>query len=91
MTFRTVSSIVIKISITLDPSFERDAQRLTKVAENSYVDTRGNYFTYLVENEILRLFNQFQVIHHWEGMGLEHQHAGGQSHRHGMIEAVFQC
>ncbi len=60
------------------------------VGRNEFCDGRGHFMTYFEKDEILELFPEYKIIHHWEGMGPLHRHGDGKEHCHGLIHAVFQ-
>ena len=73
-----------------DPSFSRLSQTWKCIGKTSFADEQGNIRTYLETDEILNLFDEYEAIHHWEGIGPEHRHGNGPPERHAMIEAVFK-
>jgi 2-polyprenyl-3-methyl-5-hydroxy-6-metoxy-1,4-benzoquinol methylase len=73
-----------------DPSYARNAQTLQRVTDSSFMTELGEFRTYLKPHEILTLFPDFKVIHHWEGLGKAHSHGGGKPHQHGVVEAVLR-
>jgi cyclopropane fatty-acyl-phospholipid synthase-like methyltransferase len=73
-----------------DASYPRYAQGGKTIGKNSFVDQRGNLRTYLEAGEILDLFRDYEVIHHWEGVGPEHRHGDGPMERHAVTEVVLQ-
>lgn len=86
-------SIVFARAFTIaDPSFARtrDSQEWISLVKNSFTDGRGHFRTYLEAEEMPRLFGDFKVIYHWEGLGPEHRHADGPLERHAEVEGIFQ-
>lgn len=75
---------------TLDPAFERISRTLKPIGKNSFQDDEWGTKTYLEPGEILDLLPDFEVIHHWEGMGPEHRHGASAPERHAMAEAVLR-
>jgi 2-polyprenyl-3-methyl-5-hydroxy-6-metoxy-1,4-benzoquinol methylase len=61
-----------------------------KIGKNSYRDASGSTRTYLEPGEIIRLFEGFYVVEHWEGPGPVHRHGDGPPEQHPSIEAVFR-
>lgn len=57
---------------------------------NSFSDERGSVRTFLEAGELPRLFEGYEVLHSWEGVGPEHRHGNGPPERHGMVEVVLQ-
>jgi len=75
---------------TADPLFSRYTQEWKTIGRNSFINEHGNIKTYLETGEILNLFSEFNVIHHWEGISPEHRHGDGPLEQHAMVEAVLQ-
>ena len=73
-----------------DASLARYAQQWKHIGKNSFGDGQGSLRTYLEAGEILDLFNDYTVVHHWEGLGPEHRHGEGPLERHALIEVVLQ-
>jgi cyclopropane fatty-acyl-phospholipid synthase-like methyltransferase len=73
-----------------DASFSRYSQIWKTIGKNSFAGEPGNLRTYLEAGEILDLFNEYKVVHHWEGMGPEHRHGNNPIERHAMTEVVLQ-
>jgi hypothetical protein len=65
-------------------------QQWDSIGKHSFGDGQGNLRTYLEAGQILDLFVDYRVVHHWEGLGPEHRHGDGPLERHALIEAVFQ-
>jgi hypothetical protein len=74
----------------LDASFARYSQTWKTIGKNSFADGQGNLRTYLEAGQILHLFNDYEVVHHWEGVGPEHRHGNRPIERHAMTEVVLQ-
>jgi len=72
-----------------DPSLER-FKDCKEIGPNSFINERGITRTFLRENEVLELFEGYEVIHHWEGLGAEHRHGDGEPERHGVVEAILK-
>lgn len=78
-----------------DPRYDVHARTGKRIGTNSYQlkgedIAEGSVRTYLEPYEILSIFGDWDIIHHWEGMGPEHRHGTGPSERHGRIEAVLR-
>lgn len=84
------SLIFITAWTTIDPAYESKKAELETVGRNSFSNPDDTLTTFLEQNEILRLFKDFEVIHHHEGLGPWHSHSGGKPERHGSVEAVFK-
>jgi hypothetical protein len=89
---RTRSIVFIRAFSTQDPSLQRTrrSRKWKSCGKNSFEDGRNHFRTYLEPGEILRLFDDYRTIYHWEGLGPEHRHGDGPSERHAEVEAVFQ-
>ena len=74
---------------TEDPSFERFAAG-KKIGRNSYVNANGVTRTFMEQGDILELFDGFEAVYHWEGLGPLHQHAEKPPERHGTAKAVLR-
>jgi cyclopropane fatty-acyl-phospholipid synthase-like methyltransferase len=85
------ASLVFITGFTVaDASFTRYSQTWKAIGKNSFAGEPGNLRTYLEAGEILDLFNEYEVVHHWEGMGPEHRHGNSPIERHAMTEVVLQ-
>jgi len=84
------SLVFVTAWTTIDPAFEKRKAELEAVGRNSFMNPDGNLTTYLEQNEILGLFEGFDIIHHREGLGSWHSHSGGTPERHGSVKAVFR-
>jgi cyclopropane fatty-acyl-phospholipid synthase-like methyltransferase len=73
-----------------DASFARYSQIWKTIGKNSFAGEQGNLRTYLEAGEILDLFNEYEVVYHWEGLGPEHRHGNSPIERHVMTEVVLQ-
>jgi cyclopropane fatty-acyl-phospholipid synthase-like methyltransferase len=84
------SLVFVTAWTTIDPAYERRKAELEAVGRNSFMNPDGNLTTYLEQNEILGLFEEFDIINHHEGLGPWHSHSCGTPERHGSVEAVFR-
>jgi cyclopropane fatty-acyl-phospholipid synthase-like methyltransferase len=75
---------------TLDPIYTFHHRTWQSIGHNSFRNLEGGIRTYLEPDQILTLFDGYDVLHHWEGLGPEHSHGDGPPERHGRIEAVFR-
>jgi hypothetical protein len=71
-----------------DPAFETCSQTWREIGKNSFADKEGAIRTFLERGEATSLFPGFESVHHWEGLGPEHNHGDGPIHRHGVVEFV---
>ncbi len=83
------SVVFLTAFTTADPAFNKISRTLQPVGKNSFRDDEWGTRTYLEPGEILDFFPDFDVIHHWEGMGPEHRHGAAAPERHAMTEAVL--
>jgi tellurite methyltransferase len=83
------SLVFVTTFTTADPSYPERSQKWRSMGGNSFADKNGNIATYLESGEILGLFDDFTVIHHWEGVSPKHSHGDGLLEQHGIVEAVF--
>ena len=86
----TGSSVFITAFSTKDASYHKYSNEWKAVNKNSFINGNNEFRTFLEENEILKLFENYKVLHHREGLGQKHRHANGPIEQHEMIEAVFQ-
>lgn len=84
------SLIFITAFSTNDPLYERYKNEWTEIGRNSFSDNSKNYRTFFAPNEILKLFGNYTVLHHWEGLGEKHRHGNNPIEQHAMIELVLQ-
>jgi cyclopropane fatty-acyl-phospholipid synthase-like methyltransferase len=75
---------------TQDPAYATHGAAWARIGTNSFQSPEGTVRTYLEPGQILELFQQYSVLHHWEGLGPEHRHGDGPPERHGKFEAVLQ-
>jgi cyclopropane fatty-acyl-phospholipid synthase-like methyltransferase len=72
-----------------DDSFKKYKNLWNSIGKNSFSD--GNDIrTFLEENELIRLFCNYDVIQYWEGVEPEHRHGNGPLEKHHLVEAVFR-
>jgi tellurite methyltransferase len=87
----TEGSLVFVTGFTVaDTSFANYSRNWKSLGRNSFADELGNVRTYLEPGELLKLFEGYTVLHHWEGIGPEHRHGTGPLERHAMAEVVLQ-
>ena len=75
---------------THDPAYAQYEENWARCGANSFRGPDGQTRTYLEPGQILSLFEQYSVLHHWEGLGPEHRHGDGPPERHGRFEAVLR-
>lgn len=75
---------------TADAFFIQYSQTWKVIGKNSFADKQKNIHTYLETGEILDLFNNYEVIYHWEGMGPEHKHGNNPIERHAIFKVVLR-
>lgn len=71
-----------------DPRSQDIRESWHEIARNSFRNGSGDILTYLDSDEILSLFDGWQVIHQWEGLGPEHRHGAASPERHGCVDFV---
>lgn len=86
----TGSLIFITAFSVKEPSYEKHKTDDKELSPNCFEDESGFIRHYLEENEILRMFEGCEVIHHREYITDEHHHGDGDLHRHAKIEAIFK-
>jgi tellurite methyltransferase len=87
----TEGSLVFVTAFTVaDVSFADYSRKWKPLGKNSFGDGWENVRTYLEPGELLRLFGEYAVLHHWEGTGPEHRHGTGTLERHAMAEVVLR-
>lgn len=82
--------LILTAFSTLDPIYPHHHRTWHSIGHNSYRSPEGGIRTYLEPEQILALFDGYEVLHHWEGLGPEHRHGDGPPERHGRVEAVLQ-
>ena len=75
-----------------DPSFTRLQSDWKAQGPNCFrsLETPPRHRFFLLPGQILEFFPDWEVLHHWEGLGPWHQHAGGPRERHGDVEAILR-
>jgi SAM-dependent methyltransferase len=73
-----------------DPSYASCSGDWRPAGRHSFSDGGGTVRTFLDPGEGPRLFEDFEVVHHWEGMGPAHRHGDGPLQRHGNVELVLR-
>lgn len=71
-----------------DEKYKNCKNNWKEIGNNSFESDDKRVRTFLEENEILKLFNGFEIIYHWEGLGKRHRHGDGPIEQHSMIELV---
>jgi cyclopropane fatty-acyl-phospholipid synthase-like methyltransferase len=90
-TWTSTDSLVFVTGFTTDdPRFDEVARSCQRVGENSFARPDGELRTYLKPGQARGLFDGFELLHHWEGLGPEHQHGDSPPERHGMFELVLK-
>lgn len=84
------SIIFVTAFSTNEPSFEKHKKDDKELSPNCFEDSEGFIRHYLEENEILNLFDGYEVIHHREYLTEPHHHGDGNMHQHAKVEAVFK-
>jgi cyclopropane fatty-acyl-phospholipid synthase-like methyltransferase len=82
-------SLWITAFTTDDPAVPGRAAAWTRIGANSFRAPDGHVNTYLEPGQLPSLFEGFEVVTSWEGLGPEHRHGDGQPERHSKVEAVF--
>lgn len=73
-----------------DLSYQKYCNEWAEAVKRSFTDGSGEYRTFLEVNEILTLFDNYSILHHWEGLGKKHKHGDGPVEQHSMIELIIQ-
>ncbi len=71
-----------------DDKYKNCKNNWNEIGTNSFESDDKRIRTFLADNEILTLFDGFEIIHHWEGLGKKHRHGDGPIEQHSMIELV---
>ncbi len=72
---------------TKDESYKSCVETCVEIGKNSFY-CNGTFQTYLEEDEILSFVSDFEIIHHFEGVGKEHKHGKGPIEQHYIVELV---
>jgi hypothetical protein len=73
---------------TRDPAYQTHAADWRRIGKHSFQNEQGFVRTYLEPDEILDVFNGYEVVFHREELGPEHRHGDGPLQRHFRIEYV---
>lgn len=73
-----------------DDSFEKYEKEWNKKGVYSFCDDNGNYRTFFETSELKKLFENYNIIHQWEGLGKKHRHGNSPLEQHSMIELVME-
>ncbi len=71
-----------------DSSFKSYNKEWNNCGNNSFTDNNGNYRSFLEDDEILNYFKDYNILHHFEGLGPKHRHGDGPIQQHAVIELV---
>jgi 2-polyprenyl-3-methyl-5-hydroxy-6-metoxy-1,4-benzoquinol methylase len=71
-----------------EPCYDLCRDRWEKVGLHSFRSSEGTVRTFLARREILDLLLGWEILHHYEGTGPEHQHGATPPERHGVVEVV---
>lgn len=71
-----------------DPSFDIIDKTWRRQGLHSFVGPEQQHRLYLARQEVFDLLLGWQTVHHWEGLGPEHEHPDGTRQRHGEVAAV---
>ena len=84
------SLLFITSFTTKDLSHKKIIEESINIGKNSYQKSNGEKRTFFELGEIKSMFDEYEVLHYWEGLGPEHHHGNSQIERHELIEAVFK-
>ncbi len=84
------SLVFITAFSTLDTSYQKYKLSFNEIERNSFRKGSGEIRTFLSPGQIVNLFDDYEILHHWEGLGAEHNHGDGVFEQHAMVEAVFK-
>jgi SAM-dependent methyltransferase len=89
--YTTNGSLVFITAFSVkDASFKKYKKEWKKDGRNSFSDKKGNHRTFFETNEIIELFDNYKIIHQWEGLGRKHRHGNSPVEQHTMIELVME-
>jgi SAM-dependent methyltransferase len=89
--YTTIGSLVFITAFSIkDDSFKKYEKEWTKDGRNSFSDSKGNYRTFFKTNEIIKLFDSYNILHQWDGLGRKHRHGNSPKEQHSMIELVME-
>ena len=84
-------SLVLATAFTTgDPEAPEISCTWRKIGKNSFLRDAGFVRTFLEPGEFKTLFEGWEPLHYWEGLGPEHRHGNDPPHRHGRVEAVLR-
>jgi SAM-dependent methyltransferase len=69
---------------------EADPDRWCPIGLGSFRSIEGEIRTYLQPSELERLFEGWETVHSWEGLGPLHCHGDGPLEQHHAVEGVFR-
>ncbi len=76
---------------TEDPRFGERSDAWPRVGVRSHRSPSGLTWTWMAPDELVALFSDdFEVLHHREGLGPWHRHGDGEPECHGMAEVVLR-
>jgi SAM-dependent methyltransferase len=73
-----------------DPSVDACRETWKTIGRNSFESPAGEIRTFLERNEILKVFHEYENLHHREALGPLHRHGDSPPEQHGRVEAVFR-
>ncbi len=84
----TGSLIFVTAFLTGDNSYKKYQEKWVREGKASFTGGKGNYRTFLEPDEILKVFDNYKAIYHWEGLGPKHRHGNGPLQQHHLVEYV---
>jgi len=72
-----------------EKTFMPNSGKWKKLSELSFTDNNGNFRTFLNADEALNYFQNFKIIHKWEGLGKKHRHGNGPVEQHHLFELIL--
>ena len=89
--YTTNGSLVFITAFSVkDASLKKYKKEWNKAGRNSFRDSKGNYRIFFEIDEIINLFDNYKVIHQWQGLGRKHRHGDSPIEQHAMIELVME-